>query len=286
MSAHSVVLIGGPDTGKTNFIGGLWLALQTKGSALIAARLPDRIDYVEDIVAHLHQGRFAPRTDRNMDASDSRVTLPLAVRDSNDQERLELVVPDVSGEIWKNAAETNELPREWMDQLERGDAAMVFVRVRSELNVNPPDWVTAARLMAHQGDIAEIDSMPTQVMLCEFMRFLREIFAVRKASRRRRVAVVVTAWDLLDTERSAAGPLAYIEHEYPLFSGQLADLVECEVKAFGMSVLGGDVRDDVAFRERLLASDFRSAGYVVSDVHGKVHRENDLTAPIAWAVGT
>ena len=210
LSTRNVILIGGPDAGKTNFVGGLWLALQTGRGALVAEGLPERIEYVEQIVAHLHQGGFAPRTDKNAESSDSRVILPLAVRGLEGGEPLELVVPDVSGEMWRNAVETNELAQEWMDQLECADAAIVFARVRSELNVNPPDWVTAARLMEHQGEDAEAHRMPTQVMLCEFLRFLEAKLSLRSSGPRARVAVVVTAWDLLDSERSSAGPRAYL----------------------------------------------------------------------------
>ena len=97
MSARSVILIGGPDTGKTNFIGRLWIALRTGGGALNASGTPDEIKYVEDIVESLHQGSFAPRTDKNLEADKVSVTIPLGLDVSNDEALAELVIPDISG---------------------------------------------------------------------------------------------------------------------------------------------------------------------------------------------
>ena len=139
MSTRSVILIGGPDTGKTNFIGRLWIALRTDGGALTASGTPDEIEYVEDAVDYLHQGSFAPRTDRNLGADQGSVTIPLVLVESREEKIAELVVPDISGEVWEKAVETNELAPEWMARLEDAAGALLFVRVQSSLNVNPLD---------------------------------------------------------------------------------------------------------------------------------------------------
>ena len=285
MTNRSIVLIGGPDTGKTNYIGRLWLALQSAGSALVARGLPERIEYVEQVVAHLHKGRFAPRTDKNLELVSGKVVLPLAADSLRRGQASELVIPDVSGEIWKDAVDTRDLAPEWMQQLEGAFGAMVFVRVLSKLNVDPLDWVTAARLMRHQGSDAQPSKMPTQVMLCEFIRFVEEKLHRDFDTQKPRVAVIVTAWDLLDSERSKAGQVAYIEKEYPLFFGRIEHLEGFDVMVFGMSILGGDVKTDDRFRDHLLASDFQSSGYVVYCSDGQVKKKSDLTIPVAWALG-
>ena len=285
MSARSVVLIGGPDTGKTNFIGRLWIALRTGGGALNASGTPDEIEYVEDVVESLYQGRFAPRTDKNLEADKVSVTIPLGLDESHDEALAELVIPDISGEVWKNAVETNELAPERMAQLEGAVGALLFVRVMSRLNVNPLDWVTAAELMAHQRDDAQSAEMPTQVMLCEFLRFLELKVSDRSTDRKPRLAVIVTAWDLLDDDRSAAGPEAYLQREYPLFVGRLADLDRFDITIFAMSILGGDPQADEGFRAELLNSGLKSSGFVRFAHEGTVEEVSDVTRPIAWAIG-
>ena len=284
MTTASIVLMGGPDTGKTNFIGRLWLALRNGESTLRLGGTPAEIKYVEEAVGHLHRGQFAPRTDKNVAAEQSSITMPLVRRHAAEgEERLELVVPDVSGEIWKTAVDTRELAQERMKQLEDAMGAVVFVRVLSELNVSPPDWVNSAELMQLQED-EDVGEMPTQVMLCEFVRFLELKLRAGKNGRKSRVAVVVTAWDLLDAERAAAGPRAYLEREYPLFAGRLDDVSRFEVEFFSMSILGGDPGADEGFRARLLDAGLESAGYVRYCSGNEIRETADVGLPIAWAI--
>lgn len=282
---RSVVLVGGPDTGKTNFVGRLWLALQSGRSTVVSSGLPQRIDYVQQVVAHLHQGCFAPRTEKNTERTPEEVILPVTTRAQADRDSLELVIPDVSGELWEKAVTSNQLAPRWMDTLEKADGAILFVRVLSDLNVDPIDWVTAGKLMLRQGDAAQPHRIPTQVILCELLRFLEESLHRDKNAHGPRVAVVVTAWDLLDHERRGAGPVAYLEREYPLFAGRLADLHSLDVMIFGMSVLGGDLKHDPTFRKEFLAADVNSAGYTVYTDQGSVRSVDDLTLPVSWAMG-
>lgn len=291
MTTRGIILIGGPDTGKTNFIARLWVALQTRSGMLIPSGTPDEIKYIEDVVSYLHQGSFPPRTDQNLEADKASITIPLGLERALEEEIAKLVIPDISGEIWKRAVETTELAPEWMAQLEDAVGVLLFVRVLSDLNVNPLDWVNAAKLMKHlglmehQGDNARPDKMPTQVMLCEFLRFLELKLHDRVDGRKPRIAVIITAWDLLDNNRSAAGPRAYLQEEYPLFAGRLADLDRFDVAIFATSIVGGDLRADEEFRKELLNSDFESVGFVRFDHDGAVKEVNDFTLPVAWVIG-
>lgn len=280
-----MILVGGPDTGKTNFIGRLWLALRTGKSRLVSADLPQRIDYVQEIVAHLHQGSFAPRTDKNTEVSPGEVVLPVKVREYDEGDIFHVTIPDVSGEIWQTAVESNDLAPQWMRKLETAVGAILFVRVLSELNVDPVNWVTAARLMAPHGDAAEPDQIPTQVMLCELLRFLEDTLHREPTGHSPRVAVVVTACDLLDREQSRAGPQSYLQAQYPLFAGRLADIEALDVMVFGISILGGDLAQDSSFRTDFLASDGESAGYTLYDDNGVVRKSTDLTLPLHWVIG-
>ena len=284
MSAQSIILLGGPDTGKTNFIGRLWVTLQAPGSVLSTSGLPSDIKYVEDAVEHLYQGTFTPRTDKNLEADQGSIRIPLVSSECNEQDVVELVIPDMSGEIWKTAVETRELPPARMAQLGNAVGALLFVRVLSPLNVSPVDWVNAESLMEYQGPDADPTDLPTQVMLCEFLRFLELTLRNRTTGHKSRVAVIVTAWDLLDDDRAAAGPRAYLEKEYPLFYGRLGDLDRFDIGIFATSVFGGDPIADVELRDRFLDTGLQSAGYVRFDDQGTVEERNDISFPVAWTI--
>ncbi|WP_349976463.1 hypothetical protein [Pseudomonas sp. WHRI 8519] len=281
MTNRTIVLVGGPDSGKTNYMARLWASISDGKGAMGAPSKRTNIKYVEDAVNYLHGGRFAPRTDTNLEAGQGALTI--AIKRDNEAETANLVIPDVSGEIWKAAVETGEFPLEWMELLESAEGALLFVRVRSDQNITPLDWVNSAQLMELIGQ--EFEGYPTQVMLCELTRFLEEKLLRSSTGKVPRIAVVVTAWDLLDQQLAKAGPRAYLAREYPMFIGKLDHLEGIEVALFGMSIVGGDLGADAAFREQFLESEFESTGFVVSEGSVALETSNDLTSPILWAAG-
>ena len=102
------------------------------------------------------------------------------------------------------------------------------------------------------------------------------------AAHKARVAVLIAAWDILDKGRSQQGPRAYLEREFPLFAHRLADVSTVETETFGVSVVGGDFRDQ-AFTERFLAGHVEEFGYVVTERGGVPHLP-DVTIPVRWVL--
>ena len=287
MTARSIMLIGGPDSGKTNYSVCLCKALESGHGKLVAPSLSDDITYIEELLAHLLQGSFAPRSDTNLDEGRRDFIIPIALAETPKTRLAKIIVPDVSGELWKKAVETTELPSEWMDQLKQSDGALLFVRVLSDQNVAPLDWVTANRLLklTSNNDDEELDNIPTQISLLELLRFLECALKPTNDDSLPRVAVLVTAWDMLDKERSIAGPSAYLQAEYSLFAGRLKDTSKLDVRVFGVSSLGGDLSNDAAFRDKFMDGELDDAGYVVTEEEGEITKIHDLTLPLAWIIG-
>ncbi len=286
---HSIILLGGPDSGKTNYVSRLWLALNSKKGALIAPRNPIDIRYVEGGAEHILNGGFAPRS--NTASRPDDLTLDIPVRRVSDPDGAEVLisVPDVSGELWKEAIKQGEVTTEWMQALKKASGALLFVRVLSKLNVTPLDWVNAADYLSWAGEGPPMTEegeevlVPTQVALCEMLRFLDETL-LRVNGRPPKVAVLVTAWDLVDEHRRPHGPTAYLKTEFPLFAGRLADCRTLDVKVFGVSVVGGDF-EDVAFTAKFQEGDINEMGYVVSDDgDGIPQKIDDVSLPVAWIV--
>jgi hypothetical protein len=309
MSAQTILLIGIPDSGKTNYVGCLWEALRARKGQLVAPTAAERVKYVEDALEHLMQGRFAPRTEPGSEEHAEPFSIPVVDRADPNASPRRVVVPDVTGELWQKAVETCELPPDWMQALQDASGVLLFVRIGSDQNVTPLDWVASARLLtlhakriaaaakaqaeAAGGEAVEADPppeetpapiIPTQVQLCELVRFLEHAARSSGEERPKRVAVLVSAWDRLDRTRRAAGPRAYLETEYPLFHGRLQSLSNLEVEVFGLSVVGGDFVD-ARFRKRYLDGDPKVAGYVVREQETGVERVEDLTLPVAWVLG-
>jgi hypothetical protein len=285
MNNPSIMLVGCPDSGKTNYLARLWSAVRNGKGILKSPSPPNDIIYVENVLSHLLQGKFAPRSDKNLDETERNLAIPLELDNGTSVERTEIVVPDVSGELWKTAVETFEISQKWMDKLKSSSGALLFIRVLSPLNITPLDWVTAkAILKNHENNDDEIEKIPTQVALCELLRFLEHTLTPKKDGTLPRVAVMITAWDQLDKATSKTGPMAFLEAEYPLFAGRIRDIRKLNIQAFGVSILGGDPETDKEFKERFLGGDFESNGYVIRDTGKGSVKESDITRPVAWII--
>lgn len=361
MNTGSVILVGGPASGKTNYIARLWLAFQSRKGRLRAPQLPENIEYVNEAVQHLLDRKFAPRTERNMEDSGRRDFIVKVRGDNGTGPERDITVPDITGELWRSAIESYELPKEWMNALAGSSSAILFVRAHSKLNLQPMDWVTARDLLTGHDDedddsdededdddygddededgnpisspspspadadasvepleaqpigvdveqlssvgdgengaaveepdsedaVVRRDGLPAQVGFCELVRYLTSTLADRPNGGKPRLAVVVTAWDMLDNEAKAAGPMRYLEDQFPMFAGRLKTPGRLDVEVFGMSIVGGNLRGaaNKQFRESLKRRDLSDVGYTAVMREGVVVEDPDVTLPLAWALG-
>ncbi|MDQ0466241.1 hypothetical protein QO010_004034 [Caulobacter ginsengisoli] len=285
MNNGSIVMIGWPDSGKTNYLAALWDALRTGQGKIVAPIPPDEIRYVEEALAFQSKGEFAPRSDKNIEESRRDFSVTVRLKDEPSSEPAYIVVPDITGELWKHAVETTEIAAEWLDELQRASGAILFVRVLSEDNCAPLDWVTSEKFLTmrklSEAQQKKAKGIPTQIALCEMLRFLEHTLPTGSNGENPKVAVVVTAWDLVDAQTAGRGPEAYLRKEYPLFSGRLADTGLLDIAVFGVSALGGDFADP-AFKEKYFKG--QVTGYVTTGAGKTQIVEPDITAPIAWII--
>jgi len=328
MSGKTFILVGGPDCGKTNYIARLWESIRSKTGALLAPHPPRNVEFVEKALEYLLKGEFAPRS--NPDVAESTHSFEVSVRRATDADGplSEIVVPDVTGELWKKTLETYEIPQAWMYSLESASGALLFVREGSESNEMALDWVTCAKFLAQRakaraarnaknaateeapdskaeateqttaqseaaesvpeegrnpgGDDGNATKIPTQIALCEFLRFLEFGLKREQGGSKPRVAVLVAAWDRLDEQKRVEGPMAYLRTQFPMFAGRLEDIETLDVKAFGVSVVSGDF-EDPAFKAKFYETGLKNAGYVVTDDRPDEFLP-DLTMPISWVM--
>jgi hypothetical protein len=279
---NPVLLVGLPDSGKTNFLARIWIAMTQSGCTVEPHGMPEDIAYVESLVGFLLQGEFAPRSNQNEEPRPFAID----VYEKNTNRVIPLIVPDVRGELWKEAVSTTELPEDWMARLNSCRSVLLFLRAHSDQIVKPLDWVTSQRYMEHLRIAPEdANEIPTQVMLCELLRFF-ELSLSRTTNSLPRVAVLVTAWDLLSPEEQTKGPEEYIQQQFPMLAGRLRDITKLDVRVFGASILGGDLGDDSAFKKEYMTSDSspHGRGYIVTTDEGEVRQSSDLTLPLAWAL--
>jgi hypothetical protein len=276
----SIILIGQPDSGKSNYLGRAWEGIRT-GTGMLSLVDADDIEYLEELLSHLLQGAFAPRSDKNVEQSRHDVTL--TVKRANVDGDFALVVPDVTGELWKDAVANSDLPQEWMTSLEEAQGALLFLRVGSEENHQPLDWVASRKVLGVLGTTGAETSVPTQVVYSELLRFLQVKLGTGSDGTRRKVAVAITAWDRLDPEYRERPPIDYLRKEFPLLAGRIENITDLDVRLFGISVVGGDLENDEEFKLRYKEGEIKDFGYTVTvEDDGRVSQHDDLTLPLSW----
>lgn len=288
---RSVLLIGVPDAGKTNFLSRLWITLDAGGGILAKAGLPSDLDYLNSGADHLLKGEFAPRTPQDV---HDKSEIPVKSTAPGEQFLGTLIVPDLPGEQVLSVYRTRQWSDEWENKIRAGCGCLVFVRVDSKELIAPLDWISCS---SHLGgslpsvttekDADGKEKPPTQVVLVDWLQFLRKAFTSRvSGTYRPRVGIVVSAWDLVANEQKDAGPEAWIASNLPLLSQFIqTNDDDFDFEYFGVSVTSGDLDADPEFKTSYLKGDPRKAGEVVHSLSGKVETSHDISLPVAWALG-
>jgi hypothetical protein len=278
----NIIFVGGPRSGKSNYLFRMWIAIERERGRLVKDGLPRDAEYLHDGASILLDGNFAPHTSR-----DTRrvCEIPIADRGRPDSKGL-LLVPDATGELWLDLYSKREWPVQWDDLVTKSCGFVLFTCVGSPHNVAPLDWITCERLYGPGASPGPTD-VPTQVMLVEWLQILRSITAEKLGySYTPRLSVVVAAWDRIPADRRQESPQDYLEAEFPLLAQFIrAGAHGFDAKVFGLSVVGGDLDLDPEFRSRFFRSEPSSLGYSVSDMQGGAERSTDVLTPIYWALG-
>lgn len=279
MSSGNLILIGGPESGKSNYLFRAWIEIEANRGRLIKNGLPDDIEYLHDNATILLGGNFAPHTP----FGTTKIS-EIPVADSREpKSSRKLIVPDASGELWLKLYERREWPASWYDLIDENSGFLLLVRAGSPHNVPPLDWLTCERLYCGQVKPTP-SSTPTQVLLVDWLQILRFIVDGKVGSHHRpRLSVVVSAWDAIPSSRKERPPLDYLEIEFPLFSEFLrAGHHGFDLKVFGLSIVGGDLTSDKEFHQTFINGDPTAFGYVVDERGTEI---GDVLLPMCWALG-
>jgi hypothetical protein len=302
---NSVLLIGGPDAGKSNFLFRLWIAIDHGGGALVKDGLPSELEYLRGGAEQLLEGEFAGHTSEEV---HERVIVPVRSSALAAAPGGIMVVPDVAGEQVLAICRTRQWSRAWEELISPRCACLLFVRAGSDEVVAPLDWATCfekygavidapdSELAAgatdpmgpndSQTDDEKATQTPTQVVLTEWLQFLRRAFtAVAGGSFRPRVGMVISAWDAVPVDQQPAGPVPYLKDNFPMLHQFIeANKDRFDFQLFGVSIVDGDLKNDEQFKETYLNGRPQDFGVVVHSLSGQLTQSSDITLPVAWAL--
>lgn len=281
-NSTNLLFIGLPKSGKTTYLAALWHVLedQTSSTKLKLKQLSGDRAYLNMIVEAWRACTPVPRT--TLQTDDISVALHL---DGDGFGEFTLSVPDLSGEAFDQQIEHRKMNAAHAAFFREADGVLVFVHpdVKKGTQISDQDQITASIGGATDpeslasGNAAvptpwKVEMLPTQAKLVELLQFLLDL-----VDRRLRIAVVVSAWDLVADLGQT--PREYVSGRMPLlhqFLGANDDIVDHCV--FGISAQGGAIPDD---NSRLLELDSLKRIRVCHDGED----DHDITKPLAWLLG-
>jgi len=273
---HSI--IGLPRSGKTTFLAALWHLLN-------AGEVPTKLELDRLVGDHKHLNAIVEswmqceEVQRTSIAAETSVSI--YVHEPATGRKAMLVFPDLSGESFERQLATRSCSASYVELLQGLGGVLLFVtadRPEDGMTILDIGSVTnEAEELRSSGDANDTQewtpqSVPQQVQIVELLQFLqRSPFEMRK----RRVAVIVSAWDVVaESQRS---PTQWLEGELPLLYQFLETNIESfEWRVYGVSAQGGDVKSEQ--RDELLNAIPSERITCI----GPGSRTHDLTDPIGW----
>ena len=203
-----VLLLGLSGTGKSTFLAALWGSIKDKNTdcALSLDALSEERDYLEGL---WRQWVRAEKLAKSASGVVHPVHLRLLDRRRDPPLKLELRVPDMSGETFREQFESRQWTLDFENEFARSQNILLFAH-----SVHMEEGVTLAEIQharlgmakaeeaTSNGDLEadapvpwEIRRCRTQVQLVDLLQaYAREAVLERP----RKVALVISAWDLLD----------------------------------------------------------------------------------------
>jgi hypothetical protein len=245
MSGDSkLLMLGLRGSGKTTFLAALWHLLE---SAEVEDRLalpdlqPDR-DYLNAIrnnwLAVKPVGRTSMRSTTNV---------ALSLVDKVTQGRIELSVPDLSGESFRLQWATRKAAKTYIGFARECTGAFLFIHPSEIRRTNVIKQIADESKAGISSGSAPIlpsknwtpAQSSTQVQLVDVLQLLLRI---REARGPLRLAIIISAWD---TVRSTIPPTIWLEGRMPLLSQFVrANPDQLSSDVFGVSAQGGDLTAD------------------------------------------
>ena len=281
MSAgRTLLVVGLPGAGKTTFLAALWHLVVSGdvSTRLRLVRLRGNWEHVNRLTTDWLSCRPVERTPV---ASETIVSMELAGADGVSTD---VFFPDMSGELFNLQWKGRKCSRRYYELARAAAGVLLFVHAGPLTDpVGVDDGTPAVGGLDDGGGPADPDepglprwdpdAAPTQVKLVELLQVLARAPFER---RRRRVALLVSAWDLV-AERGVT-PAAWVAARLPLLDQYLRSNPErYAVAVYGVSAQGGDLDRDA---DRLLGERRPGRRVVVVGEDAPLH---DLTVPVAWA---
>lgn len=272
-----LIVLGGPDSGKTHYAAQLYGRLQRRPGALRLrheAGTPPDLSPLNDVLVCLENGRSAGHTPTGTWAE---VHLPLV---DGAGRATDLRWPDYGGEQVRAVAESRAVTPPWRDRLVAASGWLLFIRPTAETAYPDALDKLTKRSTAEAAPGARSIGWDASARLTELLQILLHVAGVGTSSRvsSPRLAVMLSCYD--EVQSDAEAPREFLDGRFPLLSSFIESTWhQGSLSIWGLSSLGKALAKDGA-DDDFIDEGPEQQGWVIPPEGSR--READLSLPLAW----
>ena len=253
MQNKSVLMIGMPGSGKTTFLVSLCRLLlwgeQETVWKLDQTEMPEGYENIKDLMKRLNSYQILERT---------RNPIPYHLQFllfDNQQREIQFVIPDLSGEFFRDLVYDRRIKREILKQVEEADTLLFFINVATmveEVRISIKDKSAIKRLKEDHGEtgikapeetkqlVKKPNNQSAVVELLQCISYL--------VKHPLKIKFVVSAWDIVAKEckEQVVNPEGYIKEKLPLLYQYISSFESSRMsyEYWGVSAQGGDFENE------------------------------------------
>lgn len=274
----SILVLGGPKSGKTHYGAQLTIRLRKQIGALKFYAPPENLEAFEEPMQQLNRGRLAVHTPVTVSKD---VVMPMELADGR---RSRVIWPDYGGEQVQRMFGSRITPAAWRDRARTASGWLLMVRPvlfrtsRDLLHRPLKDFVPRA-----PEDTTPLEWSPE----AQVIELLQSLLYARRSSRETvlavpRLVVGITCWDETVPASDPRKPMDELRQLTPMLANYLAGNWRPDaVDVVGLSSLGKTLRPDADDDEFIDQGPHRQGFVVLPDGT----RSPDLTWPLIKLLG-
>lgn len=237
---RNIFIAGFPEAGKTTFLASIFHLLdsnrnQRKG---FYVERPSDTSYIDAVIARWVSVEEQERTRLNEITPLSFKILKEGLTE------LDLTVPDISGEIFREILKDRKIDKPVADKIINSDTIILFIHPLKIINTRRADSVKAqAQALGERSENQNTEETTAEDF--DYLNAATQVHIVdlfqtfRKLNESSNIGIIISAWDLM--KDSFNEPKAYIQENLPLLS-QFLETYERNV-VFGLSANGGNISE-------------------------------------------